>query len=243
MIFDDSAPRVFCLSIQRTGTTSVGRFFRDFGYSWAGWPTDCENAWSEAWYRGDYERIFSSPDFRSANAFEDSPWFFPEFYKILYHRFPNSRFILLTRNPDAWFQSMLSHSSGNVIGRSEIHCKLYRREADYLALTLSADFQEFAENRLEPPKTLQITGHDEHYKSLYTRQNREVVQFFSKYAPQSFFTTSLEDSMKWLKLGKFLNIQIPPDYQAHENSSASNSSSKVPIVTATTIRAAPFSKS
>lgn len=222
MTFDDSAPRVFCLSIQRTGTTSVGRFLRDFGYSWAGWPADRENGWSEAWYRGDHEKIFSSQDFRCANAFEDSPWFFPEFYKILYHRFPNSQFILLTRNPDAWFRSMLSHSGGNVIGRSEIHCKLYRREADYFALASSEDFDELAENRLEPPKTLQMTGHDEHYKSLYRRQNEEVARFFSKYSPYSFFTTYLEDPMKWVKLGEFLKIQVRAEYEAHENPSPPN---------------------
>ena len=37
---DDEADRVFCISMQRTGTTSVGRFFRDFGFRWAGWPAD-----------------------------------------------------------------------------------------------------------------------------------------------------------------------------------------------------------
>src|SRR5215211_3062656 len=69
--------RVFCLSMQRTGTTSVGKFFRDFGFRWAGWPADQQNDWSGAWYDGNYEKIFSSPAFQSANAFEDSPWFLP----------------------------------------------------------------------------------------------------------------------------------------------------------------------
>lgn len=31
---------VFCISMQRTGTTSVGKFFQDFGFNWAGWPMD-----------------------------------------------------------------------------------------------------------------------------------------------------------------------------------------------------------
>src|SRR5690349_11662948 len=83
---DDDADRVFCLSMQRTGTTSTGRFFRDVGYAWAGWPADERNQWSQAWYRGDFEAIFSSPEFRAANAFEDSPWFLPDFYKVLFHR-------------------------------------------------------------------------------------------------------------------------------------------------------------
>lgn len=73
------AGRVFCLSLQRTGSTSVGRFFRDFGWRCAGWPKDEANGWSSAWYRGDFEAIFTSDDFRRAEAFEDSPWWLPDF--------------------------------------------------------------------------------------------------------------------------------------------------------------------
>jgi hypothetical protein len=120
--------------MQRTGTTSVGKFFRDFGFRWAGWPADEKNDWSGAWYEGDYNRIFSSRDFRAANAFEDSPWFIPDFYKVLFQRFPNAKFILFTRDPDAWFESMVKHSGGNIIGRSKIHCKVYRREQEYFDL-------------------------------------------------------------------------------------------------------------
>lgn len=79
--------RVFCISIQRTGTTSVGKFFRDFGFAWAGWSHSYRNNWTWLHYNGDYEAIFSSDDFQKSNAFEDSPWWYPGFYRILYHRF------------------------------------------------------------------------------------------------------------------------------------------------------------
>ena len=36
-----------------------------------GWPADEKNNWSTNWYEGAYEDIFSSVDFRSANAFEE----------------------------------------------------------------------------------------------------------------------------------------------------------------------------
>ena len=35
LYLDDNAERIFCISMQRTGTTSVGKFFRDFGFYWA----------------------------------------------------------------------------------------------------------------------------------------------------------------------------------------------------------------
>jgi hypothetical protein len=65
--------KVFCISMQRTGTTSVGKFFRDFGFRWAGWPADEKNDWSMSCYEGDCEVIFRSEDFIKADAFEDSP--------------------------------------------------------------------------------------------------------------------------------------------------------------------------
>lgn len=132
--FDDKAFRVFCISIQRTGTTSVGKFFRDFGFSWAGWPQSARNNWPFLHYEGNYEKIFGSDDFRKANAFEDSPWWYPGFYRVLYHRFPNSKFVLFTRDPDSWFRSMIKHSGGNVLGQPIVHCKNYRRETEYFQL-------------------------------------------------------------------------------------------------------------
>ena len=218
--FDDDAERVFCLSMQRTGTTSVGRFFRDVGYAWAGWPADEKNDWSAAWYRGDFEAILSSADFRAANAFEDSPRFVPDFYKVLFHRFPRARFVLLTRDPDAWFGSMLRHSGGNVIGRTRIHCKVYRRELEYLELVHNGAIDEATENELYAPKTMKLAGRAEHYKAIYRLHNLEVQEFFREHRPEALHVGALEDPGKWRKLAAFLGSEIPDGYDSHENRSA-----------------------
>ena len=218
--FDDDAERVFCLSMQRTGTTSVGRFFRDVGYAWAGWPADEKNDWSAAWYRGGFEAILSSADFRAANAFEDSPWFAPDFYKVLFHRFPRARFVLFTRDPDAWFGSMLRHSGGNVIGRTRIHCKVYRRELEYLELLHNGAIDEATENELYAPKTMKLAGRAEHYKAIYRLHNLEVQEFFREHRPEALHVGALEDPGKWRKLAAFLGIEIPDGYDSHENRSA-----------------------
>lgn len=217
--FDDQAERVFCVSMQRTGTTSVGKFFRDFGFRWAGWPADEKNMWSWAWYEGDLEKIFASPDFRSANAFEDSPWHLPDFYKILFHRFPRSKFILFIRDPDSWFQSMLRHSGGDIIGSTKGHCKTYRRELEYYELLDSGEFDEETENQTHSPKTMKLTGHGEHYKKVYRLHNTEVQDFFRRHAPEALHVGRLEDSDKWKKLGEFLGVEVPDDYVCHENAS------------------------
>lgn len=218
-IVHSRAERVFCLSMQRTGTTSVGRFFRDFGFRWAGWPADENNGWSNSWYDGDYNKIFSSRDFRAANAFEDSPWFLPGFYKVLFHRFPTAKFILFSRDSDAWFRSMVTHSGGNVIGYSRIHCKVYRRELEYFDLLHSCQIDERVENQISSKKTMKITGHAEHYKNIYRLHNIEIQDFFRRYAPESLFVGKLDDPRKWQKLGEFLHVDVPEDYSCHENRS------------------------
>jgi hypothetical protein len=213
------ADKVFCLSMQRTGTTSVGRFFRDFDFRWAGWPADEKNDWSGSWFEGDYEAIFSSLDFRRSNAFEDSPWFLPGFYKILFHRFPQAKFILFTRDPDAWFQSMVKHSGGNILGRSRIHCKIYRRELEYFELLQSGKIDEESENQIHSEKVMKLAGHGEHYKDIYRLHNLEVQDFFRRRAPAALHVGSLEDPDMWQKLGKFLGVEVPDGYQSHENAS------------------------
>jgi len=211
--------KVFCISMQRTGTTSVGKFLRDFGYTWAGWPADKKNDWSSTWYEGNFEKIFSSPDFKTSNAFEDSPWFLPDFYKVLFQRFPGSKFILFTRDPDTWFESMLKHSHGNVLGRANLHCKIYRRELEYFDLLHSGAIDPLTENEIHSEKVMKITGRAEHYKDIYRLHNTEVVDFFGRQAPAALHIGQLEDPDKWQKLGGFLGLEVPPGYESHENKS------------------------
>ena len=128
--------KIFCISFQRTGTTSVGGFFKQFGYVSRGWPACVKNDWSRLWYDGDYESIFSSKDFKTGQLFEDSPWWHPEFYKVIY--------------------------------------KLH---------------------------------------------NKEVVDFFNTLSPSSLFTCNLDDQQKWSKLGQFVGIEVPDDFEVHLNKS------------------------
>jgi len=212
--------KVFCISMQRSGTSSVGKFFRDFGFAWAGWPADRRNSWSLSWYEGNYEKIFNSLEFKMANAYEDSPWFLPGFYRVLFHRFPDAKFILFTREPKTWFQSMIKHSQGNVLGRTRVHCKVYRRELEYFELLHSGLFDEGKEDKKRLDKMMKITqDYAEHYKNLYRLHTIEVKDFFSGNAPQALHIGSLEDAEKWQKLGKFLNIKVPDQYDSHENRS------------------------
>lgn len=215
MFFKTKVSKIFCISFQRTGTTSVGQFFKDHEYSVAGYNEERSAEWSSKLYIGDLESIFSSKDFKSHQVFEDNPWWEDNFYKILFHRFPDAKFILFTRDSDKWFDSMVSHSKGKTLGNTFRHSKIYRREEEFYTAFPNENYYESikrVDNRLEINEI-----HRVHYKTLYNLRNKEIIDFFNAFNPNSLFTGQLEDSQKWKKLGAFFNLDIPDGYEVHAN--------------------------
>ncbi|MFT4850359.1 MAG: hypothetical protein ACI83B_002916 [Sediminicola sp.] len=211
--------RIFCLSMQRSGTTSVGDFFEQFGYPVARNSYSRQNSWGESWFNGDFESIFKSKDFKSFQVFEDSPWWFTDFYKVLYHRFPNSKFVLFTRDSDSWFKSMVSHSNGQTLGNTKVHCKVYRREKEYNH-KLDTDPSFKPSNKID--NLLTLDGHREHYKEIYDLRNREIIDFFNENDSSRLIVCDLRDSNKWKRLGEFFGIEVPADAKYHSHNSLKN---------------------
>lgn len=114
---------------------------------------------------------------------------------------------------------MVNHSNGNVIGRARGHSKVYRRELEYFDLLHSGAIDEETENQLYSEKVMKIVGHAEQYKDVYRLHNTEVQDFFQRHSPESLHVGRLEDTDKWIKLGKFLNVKVPTHYESYENSS------------------------
>ena len=80
-------------------------------------------------------------------VFEDDPWWITDFYKLLYHRFPKSKFILLERDPDKWFDSMVSHSGGLVLGNTHRHSYIYDRLEEFYEVGKGIEKCLFYRNR------------------------------------------------------------------------------------------------
>ena len=206
--------KIFCISFQRTGTTSVGQFLKGLGYGVADWSVSHRNEWGRKWVEGQFDAITQSDDFRQHQAFEDGPWFAPEFYRFLYHRFPKSKFILFERDADAWFASMLSHSGGRSLGVTAVHAKIYRREAEYLALCAKSDTPEDVDMN-----GLDLAGHEAHYTSLYRTRNDETRAFFKERDASRLYFSRLEDPGKWKGLATFLGHDPNVAQDVHMNKS------------------------
>lgn len=187
--------------MQRNGTSSVGDFLEQWGLDRIGSPQSNKKHWPLKWLEGDFEAIFSDPDFVAAEVLEDDPWWFPEFYKVLYHRFPDSKFILLDRDADSWFKSLVRHSNGFSPGVTELHAKIYRREEEQNWLT--GNVPEYGTQRHQE---LVIYDKAPHYIATYERHNREVRSFFAKNSPNSLFCARLNDSELWTSLAGWLGL-------------------------------------
>lgn len=215
--FSDKA-KIFCISMQRTGTTSVGDFFRKYGFKVAGWSAVEKNNWSKLHFDGDYDSIFSSQVFKKHKVFEDGPWSTGHFYKYLFYRFPQSKFILFTRNADDWFNSMVNHSKGMTLGNTFRHCNFYNRETEYYNYVGANHNYENSQADNLLPITQDLR---EHYKNIYINRNSQAIDFFKAKDPENkrFIHLSLDDNDKWVKLGKYFSMEIPENFEVHSNRS------------------------
>lgn len=212
--------KIFCISMQRNGTTSVGRFLEDHGIR-VQHHGRISRRWSQYWLKGDYDKIFNSIYFRSYQAHEDNPWWYTDFYKVLENRFPNAKFILFYRDPNKWFKSMMNHSNGRSPGNTYIHCKNYGRLHEYYKMARNNPKFDFAINKID--NLLTLKGYQKHYINVYNKYNQDAKRYFTGCVSGKLFICRLEDEEKWSKLGKFLGIKIAEEYNVHLNKSLMNS--------------------
>ena len=170
------------------------------------------NQWSQHWAARDYDSIFDSADFAQSEVFEDAPWWSPRFYRELAVRFPQAVFILLERDTDSWFESLCVHSCGRNPGPTDVHCRLYGREAELGELReAGADVAAYG--------LLDITEHREHYQQKYLQHSRDIREFFAA-APHRLFHGQLTDPSVFDRLLEYLEIPIDPSIAPpHANTS------------------------
>jgi hypothetical protein len=99
--------KVFCIGFQKTGTTSMEKALRDFGYRVTGVysPKISLQELRETYVKSCLE-IAASFD-----AAQDMPW--PLMYRELDQAFPGSRFILNVRDTESWYKSISGHFAGD----------------------------------------------------------------------------------------------------------------------------------
>jgi hypothetical protein len=209
--------RVFCLSMPRNGTASFARACRDFGHRTALAAPRRDHRWTNAWFEGDFESIFASPELAGVDVLAGSPWWLPGFYKVLFHRFPGARFVLFTREPEGWFESMRACAGGVAPADSRLHAKAFRRELDFFRHLHAGEIEDRRDDLGRRMPLAHLAGH---YMEAYRLHNSEVMDFFGRHAPHALHWAELEDPRKWQRLGRFLGHDVPAGYDCHINATA-----------------------
>lgn len=193
----DSEKKVFCVGMQRTGTTSFGDFCeQELGLRRRGYNASRRRGWTRAWYDGELETVFQDPVFRSGQIFDDDPWWCPGVADVILNRFFDARLVMFQRDPDAWFRSLCSHSYGRSPGFTDIHARIYGRERELDSLRASG---------LSVPKVngLTLEGKETQYKLVLKNYQNHIGSLADKF-PERVLVLDLEDTQKFARVAEFL---------------------------------------
>ena len=103
--YEQNRFKVFCVGLNKTGTTSLGRALEHLGARHLGWSADGER-FIHVWAEDYLEILFEIAD--KYDVIEDLPWAI--MYKELDVQYPNAKFVLTRRtSPEIWFSSYLAH--------------------------------------------------------------------------------------------------------------------------------------
>lgn len=120
--------KVFCVGLNKTATSSLGRALDIIGYRVKGWER-VKNI-NEA-------KVEAKKCLKEYDALQDLPW--PIIYKWLDKKYPKSKFILTVRNKQKWIKSIcnfynkknelnnLVYGHGNPNGNEKKYMKVYSR--------------------------------------------------------------------------------------------------------------------
>lgn len=98
--------KVFCIGLNKTGTTSVGDALKILGFNRFGWRPGISAQLVNRWHEGNFSPF--TQVIEDHDAFEDLPW--PLVFKELEERYPDAKFILTYRsNEEAWLSSIQKH--------------------------------------------------------------------------------------------------------------------------------------
>lgn len=164
-------PKVFCVGMQKTGTTSLQYALSLIGYRVAGvFSIRDLDAPDQMLGRA----LSLVPQF---DAFADNPW--SVLYRDLDRAVPGSKFILTTRNPEAWYGSVCQHFGSKPL---RMHAWIYGVSSP--------------------------VGQRDAYVSTLLRHQSEVRAYFAD-RPRDFLEMDVTTGDGWAQLGGLLGKRVP----------------------------------
>lgn len=178
---DFDAPKIFCIGLSKTATSSLDEALRTLGLRTVHWL----NRYTET--------LLSESDFFLFDGFSDIvvSWRFEH----LYTTFPNARFIYTTRDTADWVRSITAH-----YGR--LHGISMPREL------ARSGFRERFDGAAGMAEMNLYARHDS-WEEAYAGFDRRVRHFFADKPPETWLEMAICGGDGWEKLCAFLGTPVP----------------------------------
>lgn len=195
--FRKNKKKIFCIGLNKTGTTTIKRVFNDLGYK-VGNQREAEFM-LEDWGKKEFKKIISYCN--KYDAFQDVPFSLPFTYIVLHQYFPNAKFILTVRNnSEQWYNSITTFHSklwGNNDGIPPTNEQL--KSATYIFKG-----RPFIANKLQfdtPPNS----PYDKDSLIKYYETHRYNVKTYFRHLPAKLLEINVAKSVDYERLCHFLD--------------------------------------
>lgn len=201
--------KVFVIGSSKTGTTSMGAALDTLGFK----VGDQEQAegFIEDWGRRDFGRIVDYC--KSAEAFQDVPFSWPDTYRAMDEAFPDAKFILTVReNAEEWFESLKRFHTA-IVGKGrlptaeDLKAFPYREEGwlwRCVELVFGGDEDKLYDR--------------ENFLRHYEMHRRSVLEYFRD-RPEDLLVLNVSDAMAMERLCDFLGVEAGGRTMPHLNRS------------------------
>ena len=202
-------PKVFCIGVGKTGTTSLEALFNEFGYK-VGAQAKGEIL-LDAWREGNFAPIIELA--RTAEFFQDVPFWLDGTYEVLDAAFPGSKFIHLTRDSADWYESL-----------TRFHTKFSGLDH----LPTADDWRDFPSHRpgwmLDAMLWIYDVCEDDIYNrdklvGWYESYNAGVLQYFAG-RPEALLSLSISEPDAASRIACFIGLDESKVRMPHLNASA-----------------------
>lgn len=199
MLLKKTKPKLFCIGLNKTGTTTLETVLKQFQYK-LGNQAKAELL-IEDWHRGNFKPIIKFCS--TAEAFQDIPFSLPHTYKALDENFKNAKFILTERDSaEQWYTSLTRFHSKLWADGERIPTIEDLKKADYRApgYTYRANRYMYNTPESDPYNKAQML-------KFYNAHNQAVKSYF-KNRPEKLLTINVSNASDYAKLCLFLNKPV-----------------------------------
>jgi|TARA_R110000850_G_scaffold25797_1_gene74166 hypothetical protein len=201
MLFKKHKTKIFCIGQNKTGTTSLQKFFEDHGFI-VGDQITAELLMDDYIARN-WKPILKYC--KTAEVFQDIPFSNDYLYVLLDHHFPNAKFILSERDSaEQWyssitkFHSKLFGKNGNIPTKQDLQNATYCYKG-FIWKCFKEKYGEIESDIYNKENLLKV----------YIDRNERIKHYFKN--NPNFLVVNLSEPDAVKKVAKFVNIT--PKYQ------------------------------